>query len=434
MVPVFEYAANPNISEADAPLEARIPNEFREHTGRHMANTAFLDGFSPLGEPGSQFEEIRQEMITQIIEQPDAIEAIISSLDKWEVRNDNDQRPVASLAFLGPTGVGKSETAKALAFALGKGDANLLRIDCSNYSSGHEVAGLTGSPPGYVGREQKPVLSKRNVEAYGTVVLFDEIEKGSKELFNLLLQVMDAGELRLNNGQTTSFRDAIIIFTSNLGAKELSALMGNNPIGFGAREAQTDKAVLNKTATKAFEEFFQPEFTNRIDKLVVFHPLSAYGLAKVLKVKLDSINDQYEDDFGMRISLTDATIEHLVGIAQKQPQFGARPMVRAFEESIQTTFGRYVGLEDFQDGTHVRVFHRNDFPDDYQDPHNRELIFATKPDSSIKKKVIVPDEPSKEVTLFTQPDYNITDQNSNPNPDDDTQKDPTDTPHSDPII
>jgi len=396
MAPMFEFMKKPNAVEEAVPLEAQIPRH-REQAGRHMASRAFLDGFSPLEKPESLFESLRGEMNEQIIEQPQAIDAIISALDRSHVRNDNDKRPIATLAFLGPTGVGKSQTAKVLSNSFGSTDAKLLKIDCSNFSSGHEVASLTGSPPGYVGRGQEPLLNKKNVEAFGTVVLFDEIEKGSSELNNLLLQIMEDGELRLNDGNVTSFRDAIIILTSNLGAKELGMQMSSNSVGFGSHEAVTDTNILNKTATKAFEDYFPPEFSNRLDKLVVFHPLSPKGMAEVLAVKLNAVNAQYEDEYGIRISLTDATIEHLVGVAHKQPHFGARPMVRAFEESIQTTFGRYTGSEEVGEGTHIRVFHRDEFPEDYNHQDDRELIFAAKTDATIKRKV------KTDVMLFTPP-------------------------------
>jgi len=402
-VPVPERENKPTNPEISVPLEVRVPNEYREQVGRHMASTVFLDGFTPLKEPGSQYNDVRESMHSKIIEQSAAIEAIISSLDRTEVRSESDRRPIATMAFMGPTGVGKTEAAKALAKALQTDGAKLLRIDCSNYSSGHEVAGLTGSPPGYIGRDQKALLSKENVEGFGTVIVFDEIEKGSTELNNLLLQATEEGELRLNNGEVTSFRDAILIFTSNLGAKEMSSQMGDNKIGFGNREAETDRVALEKIAIKAFEKHFPPELVNRIDKMVVFHPLSADGLAKVLAVKLAEANEQYADNFGVKISLSDATVEHLVDIAKKQPHFGARPMIRAFKDSIQTTFGRHIGTNSVADGTHIRVFHKNDYPDDYVHEPNQDLIFATKPDESVKKKVV---PPTTAMQLFTAPVYN----------------------------
>jgi len=402
-VPLPERDNHPTYPEANIPLETRIPEEYRTQLGRHMATKILLDGFMPLKEPGSQFNDIRVSMELQIIEQSAAIDAILSSLDRSRVRSESDRRPIATLAFTGPTGVGKTEAARALAVALQKDGAKLLRIDCSNYSNGHEVASLTGSPPGYAGRDQEALLSQKNIEGFGTVVVFDEIEKGSIDLNNILLQITEYGELRLNNGEMTNFRDAILIFTSNLGAKEMSAQMSDSPIGFGTREPNTDKTALDKIALNAFEKHFPPELVNRIDKMVVFHPLSADGLAKVLAIKLNEANEQYENDFGVKISLSDATVEHLVGIAKKQPHFGARPMVRAFKDNIQTTFGRYVGTEGLSDGTHIRVFHKNDFPDDYTLQHNQELIFATKPDDSIKKKA---PRPSQALQLFTQPVYN----------------------------
>jgi ATP-dependent Clp protease ATP-binding subunit ClpA len=381
--------------DKEIPLEAQIPTDERQQIGRHMAEKAFLDGFFLLDEPESLFETMRATMKQQIIDQPLAIDTIISALDRWDVRGEKDNRPIANLAFLGPTGVGKSQTAKVLADLLSNGEGNLVKIDCSNYSNGFEVASLTGAPPGYVGREQEALLSKKNIEAPGTVVLFDEVEKGSEKLWNQMLQIMGDGELRINNGDVTSFRDAIIILTSNLGAEEMGAQMSEYPIGFGDRVPETNKTALEKTAMKAFNKNFRPEFINRLDKQVVFHPLSSEGMARVLLVKLDEINTQYEGDFGVRISLSDATIAHLVATANKEPHLGARPVVRAFEENIQTAFGRYNGSRGVSEGTHIRVFHRNELPEDYPRTDDRELIFAAKPDETIKRRV------SKEIVLFS---------------------------------
>lgn len=392
----FEIITAPIAVENSMPLELQIP-QHREYIARAMAGQAFLDGFCALEAPKSLFESMRKEMNDQIIEQPEAIDATISALDRWEVRADDDNQPAATLVFLGPTGVGKSQTAKVLADTVGGGKGNLIKINCTEYSSGHEVARLIGSPPGYVGGEIVAKFDKKRVEKAGTVVLFDELEKGATQLHNIMLQILDDGELQLSNGDIVSFRDAIIVVTSNLGAKELSKQMSSMSIGFGNHEPETNKAVLSKTAIKAFTDFFKPEFVNRFDKLVVFHPLSPKAIEAILAVKLNAVNKHYERKYGMKISLTDATVEHLVGIAQKEPQYGARPMVRAFKSNIESTFGRYQASEEMGEGTHIRVFHRSEFPEDYAHLDDRELIFAAKPDETIKRKA------RKGVLVFKKP-------------------------------
>ncbi len=399
---VEHQAQEPNRQDQITPIDAH--RSFLRRIATHsLADVAMLDGFVPLRHPESNVEIMRVRMRERIIEQDEAIDAIANALDGAKVRLDSDHRPIATLAFLGPTGVGKSQTAKVLA-ELGSDDATrLVKIDCSNFSSGHEIAKLTGSPPGYVSREQEPFLSKKRVERKGTVVLFDEIEKGSPELFNLMLQIMGDGDLQLNNGEVTSFQDAIIILTSNLGAQEMSKVAGHTAIGFGSAEAVTDKVALAGAATKAFDHFFSPEFRNRLDKVVVFHPLSENGLKKVLDVKLQELNKQYEPQYGVRVSLSDATQHHLVTQALKERHLGARPLVRALHSDILSTFGRYIGNDEIRESSQIRVFHRTELPDGYLSDE-RELVFASKNDTTIRRQSInelVFQEPSNE---YDEPD------------------------------
>jgi ATP-dependent Clp protease ATP-binding subunit ClpA len=362
------------------------PSVKRERVGRHMAEAVLFDGFTPLEKPVSKFEPLREQLNEKIIDQPRAIDAIIAALDKESGRNENDPRPKAVLAFLGPTGLGKSQTAKELANFLGKKGSNLIKIDCSSFSHGHEVATLTGSPPGYAGAKITPILNKHDVEKRGTVILVDEIEKSAQELHNLFLQVFGDGELTLSNGDKVSFKNSIIIITSNVGASEMNTLTSDRPVGFATPKPETDKKVLDSTVVKAFEKFFKPEFVNRIDEVVVFHPLSKEGMERVLDLRLREINARYEDELGIRVSLSKATIEHLVDIASQQPNLGVRPLVRAFESRIQTELGRYVDSGNLGEGTHLRVFHRNDIIGSYLPDDDRELIFSAKHDRTIKRK------------------------------------------------
>lgn len=340
-----------------------------------------IDGFMMLSEIESPHESVRNKLKAKVIDQDQAIDSIIEALDRSGTRPDTDHRPIAALGFLGPTGVGKSETAKTLAALLG--DNNLIKIDCSNYSNGHEVTALVGSPPSFVGHEITPMFAKSKVEVPGTVILIDELEKGSNPLFNLLLQVMGDGQLRLNNGEQVSFRQAIIILTSNLGATEMSKQLSATPIGFGQIDRPNDKESLERTARKSFTDFFKPEFTNRIDKLVVFHPLGDAALNKVLDVKLAEANDFYEKQFGVRVSLSEETRSHLVTVAAQEAHLGARPLVRALETNIQPTFGRYAASGMLREGTHVRVVHRNEVPN--APATESPFIFTARRDFTIKK-------------------------------------------------
>lgn len=405
---------------SSGPLEIEPPKQKRQR--KLVGERAVLDGFTLMEKAQSPNEYLSEIMNERIIDQTDAIDSIIDALDRSEVRLEGDNRPIANLAFLGPTGVGKSETAKVLHEQLG-GPGKLIKIDCSAFAHGHEITSLTGSPPSYVGREQEPVLNKHAVEKPGTVILFDEIEKGSPELYHLMLQIMGDGELKLNNGEKTYFRDAIIILTSNLGAREMAAELSENRLGFapvGERKNKASKAELNNVADKKFTEFFSPEFVNRLNKSVVFHPLSEDGLNRVLDVKLDDMNQEYELDYGVHISVSDIARLEMIGTSMKQSHMGARPLIRELEESIQSEFGRHIGSGTVSEGTRLNVFHRSEVPEKYLKGDDRKYIFAAQPDESLLHEsvpVVVsvkedgkvsPSHASLDVETLPRPYYNDT--------------------------
>lgn len=357
--------------------------------GRRALASSLPDGFIAMERPYSAFEQTRTILKDQIIGQDAAIDAIIDALDRQRARLPEEERPVATFAFLGPTGVGKSQTAKVLAESLTGLQERVVKVDCSNFSHGHEISKLVGSPPSYVGSEQEPFFSSRRIEQPGTVVLFDEIEKGSGALYNLMLQILGDGRLQLNNGEVTSFSETIIILTSNLGANELSETPGSVPLGFGSTQvAGMSLEQSDKQAMKRFTEFFSPEFVNRIDKQIVFRSLDEMSLGKVLDVKTDEASGYYEDEYGIRVSLTPATRQHLVDIAIREPQYGARPLVRAFEENVQSSFGRYLSARTIEEGSHVRIFHRDELPEGHAyRAVEDQLIFGVQKDDTIIRKV-----------------------------------------------
>lgn len=373
-----------------SPLKHPLGNYalLRSHDGfAVMEDIARLEGAL------SPHETLKTELEARIADQPAAIEAIVEAIDRSRMRLEGDERPVATLAFLGPTGVGKSETAKVLADILGEDKfPNLIKIDCSNYSHGHEVAALTGAPPGYIGHERVPLLASARVERPGTVILFDEIEKGSDALYNLMLQITGDGELVTSDGNTTDFSQAVVILTSNLGAREMGKRLDETPLGFTNGRSNPAPEDLEQTATKAFVEHFRPEFINRLDKLVVFHPLSQDGLERVLDKKLSALNKDYENQYGLRLTLSDTVRQHLVAEAAAEPAMGARPLMRALQTNIQSTLGRYYSNGYLPEGTHVRVAHCSEIDNlDAQD--DREFIFTARTDESLHRRQAVLDAP-----------------------------------------
>lgn len=365
----------------------KYPRRRRRSTREMGVAGLSLEGFEAMNDAESQTLAEREHMRSRIIDQDAAVNAIFDALDAWDARTDDDKGPLASFAFLGPTGVGKTETAKVLANIMSEIDGKMIRIDCSDYSHGHEVAKLTGSPPGFVGREQKPILNKKDVEQFGTVVLFDEIEKGSPQLYNLMLQILGDGQLRLNNSDRVSFRNTIVILTSNLGAREMASQLSGKQLGFGTAQPVHERRVLEKTATDQFDKFFSPEFVNRLTAKIVFHPLSQEGLGRVLDTKLESYNQQYETKFGIRVSLSSAARTHIVGLAASEPAMGARPIVRHMKKLLQTPLGRQLGSGAVIPGTEIRVFMRNEHPDLVTVPGDSELVFTSRHNELLRAKM-----------------------------------------------
>lgn len=241
---------------------------------------------------------IEQSLRNTIFGQERAIEAIIRVLNRarFGFAAGNSRRPRATLLFLGPTGVGKTETARRLAQLLRPDGEAFLKIDCSLFSQGHEVSALVGAPPSYVGRDQKPLLNPDIIEQENSVVLFDEIEKGQPELWNLLLQIMEDGEiLLLNGGRRVSFSNSIIVLTTNVGAKEMVDFLDQRTIGFrtSRQDVEATGRQIYQIGFEALQKVFQPEWINRIDEIVAFRPLSSEVLRQVLDRMVKEANDQY---------------------------------------------------------------------------------------------------------------------------------------------
>ncbi|HEY1015555.1 MAG TPA: AAA family ATPase, partial [Herpetosiphonaceae bacterium] len=243
-------------------------------------------------------DQVEQELRSSVFGQNRAIESLVRALNRarFGFSAGSHQRPRASLLFLGPTGVGKSECAKRLATYLHPEGGGFLKLDCSLFSQGHEVSALLGAPPSYVGRDQKPLLDPELIERENAVVLFDEIEKGTSELWNLLLQIMEDGEITLlNGGRRVSFRKAIIIMTTNVGAQEMADFVAQRTIGFRTpnRDVESTGQQIFQIGFESLQKVFSPEWINRIDEIIAFRPLSSETLRQVLDRMISEANEQY---------------------------------------------------------------------------------------------------------------------------------------------
>lgn len=268
----------------------------------------------------------------RVIGQEAAVEAVSRAIRRGRVGLQDPGRPIGSFLFLGPTGVGKTELSKALAEAMFGSESALIRVDMSEYMEGHSVSKMIGSPPGYVGFEEGGQLSEKIRKNPYSVVLFDEIEKAHPDVFNVLLQVLDDGHITDSKGRKVSFKNTILIMTSNAGAQRMIAPKN---LGFGA--ATTKEQDYEKMKSGVMEEvkkIFKPEFINRIDEIMVFHPLSREDMNRIISLLGSNLADRCKKQMKIKLTFSSALKEHIV---EKYADYkmGARPLKRALQQVVE---------------------------------------------------------------------------------------------------
>lgn len=272
---------------------------------------------------------LERELHRQVIGQDEAVSAVARAIRRARSGISSSKRPLGSFMFLGPTGVGKTELAKALAASVFGDEDNLIRIDMSEYMERFNASRLVGSPPGYVGFDEGGQLTEQVRQHPYSVVLFDEVEKAHPDVFNLLLQVLDDGFLTDSKGRKVDFRNTIIIMTSNLGA---TTLRDEKSVGFGAVNAADDYDAMAAAVHAAVKRHFRPEFINRIDDVLVFHSLTKPQLRQIVRLMVKPLAARLNQQ-GIQLRVTPAAVDAVV-VAGYKPEYGARPLRRALQRLV----------------------------------------------------------------------------------------------------
>jgi len=288
---------------------------------------------------------LAEHLHKRVIGQDEAIEAVADAVIRARSGLKDPQRPIGSFIFLGPTGVGKTELARALAEFMFDDEQAMIRIDMSEYMEKHSVARLIGAPPGYVGYEEGGQLTEAVRRRPYSVILFDEIEKAHHDVFNILLQILDDGRLTDSQGRIVDFKNTVIIMTSNIGSQRILEFQGRTE---SDAYEQMKQAVLAE-----LQHYFRPEFLNRVDDIVVFHSLSEEDLKQILEIQLIRLRSRLTERH-INIELTPEAAKHLAREGY-DPVYGARPLKRAIQKELETPIGRLLLRGEVRDGQTVMV-------------------------------------------------------------------------------
>ena len=292
----------------------------------------------------------------RVIGQEEAVTAVAKAMRRGRVGLQDPNRPIGSFLFLGPTGVGKTELSKALAEAMFGSESALIRVDMSEYMEGHSVSKMIGSPPGYVGFEEGGQLSEKIRRNPYSVVLFDEIEKAHPDVFNVLLQVLDDGHITDSKGRKVSFKNTILIMTSNAGAQRI---IDPKNLGFGAEQTQQqDYDKMKSNVMEEVKRLFKPEFINRIDEIMVFHPLNKDDMKKIVTLLSGSLIKRCREQMDIELTITPAVKEWLIE-KHIDTKMGARPMKRAIQSEIEDMLAEEILSGRVKSGGHVTAGLRN---------------------------------------------------------------------------
>ena len=364
------------LEKAKEEWEAKIASEIHEVTAQDMAEVvAMMTGIpvDKISQPESKkLMHMDKVLKERVIGQDEAIEKLTRAIRRTRAGLKDPKRPIGSFIFLGPTGVGKTELAKVLTEFLFDSQDALIRIDMSEYMEKFSVSRLIGAPPGYVGYEEGGQLTEKVRRKPYSVVLLDEIEKAHPDVFNILLQVLDDGILTDGLGRRVDFRNTIIIMTSNIGARDIKNL--GKGIGFSQSEQEFNYQSLKSTVEDALKRVFNPEFLNRIDDVIVFHPLEKQHVFRIIDVMAADLFKRV-NDLGIELEMTKAAKEFLVEKGY-DAQFGARPLRRAIQKYVEDPMAEAILSNSLAEGDKIIIDYDPDKPEELTFHIEKQVVAA----------------------------------------------------------
>jgi ATP-dependent Clp protease ATP-binding subunit ClpC len=320
---------------------------------------------------------MEQRLHERIVGQDEAIVAISDAIRRARSGLKDPRRPIGSFIFIGPSGIGKTEVAKALAEFMFDNEDALVRIDMSEYREQHAVSRLFGAPPGYVGYEEGGQLTEAVRRRPYRVVLFDEIEKAHPEVWNSLLQILDDGRLTDGQGRIVDFRNTVLIMTSNLGTEYVTS---SGPIGF-VQTSNTKEREAQEKIQRELKKTFRPEFLNRIDEIITFSALTLEQMSVIVDLQMSEVTERL-NEHGLNVELTPAARDWLANIGY-DPAFGARPLRRALQKHVESPLSVKILAGEFGSGDNVIV--------DVTEQDGEQVLVFQQPDESealVKEEVV----------------------------------------------
>ena len=295
---------------------------------------------------------LEKELHKRVVGQDEAVSAVAGAIRRGRVGLKDPNRPTGSFLFLGPTGVGKTELSKAVAASVFESEQSMIRVDMSEYMEKYSVSKLIGSPPGYVGYDEGGQFSERVRRHPYSVILFDEIEKAHPDVFNILLQVLDEGHITDAHGRRVDFKNTCIIMTSNAGAQ---SIVDPKHLGFSARDdAEKDYETMKSGVMEEVKRIFRPEFLNRIDEIIVFHPLNMKEVEEITALETGKLIKRAKEQMNITLRIPEKTKKYLAGKGYS-PKFGARPLRRVIQTEIENPLAEMILRRDVKEGDTVTV-------------------------------------------------------------------------------